>query len=471
MNLRATAEQFDGLGEKVLALFCLVAGVAGLYLAQDPMLWDRWVENVAPIEVVGHLEQAEGAVRHRSSDSLLWRDLVPGKSKRQPLGDGDALFTGGNGKAEIEVEGVEVSLAPGALVIVSKSVPISLQDGKISLALMPNQPAIKIDLRGRIFELATEGAGGPVDLSLAGSAESATISSAVEQRIRIRSGGAELTLNAPGSLSVDAPSAKPRSGRGSSGSLEMSKLVAANPAAAKPLPANPVAAFQPILVPKPIEIAKPLETPLAKPVAAPSVAPVRLPEVQLKDVLISTRLASSFGLHELTAELKWAEVKGATLYGVEVSMDGRKWLALPGQVPSKSPRAMLKVSDPTKAWKYYRVIATLGTRRDAPVVRSLPKSIRITRDAPEPVQVVVDTESSDGRVTLVWRSTVLTKRYRYQISKSPSFDALIEDRTTAKNVGEAKLRSGDYHWRIRSEYVDGVESGWSVTGKFSVAAD
>src|SRR4051812_26342899 len=87
--------------EWLATLAFLTAGLAGQKISRAVDLWDRVFGDDDSRFKVGTLYRQEGSVRRKRDATYLWRDVV---GVQQPVSNGDAVFTGPDGRAKIVFE-------------------------------------------------------------------------------------------------------------------------------------------------------------------------------------------------------------------------------------------------------------------------------------------------------------------------------------------------------------------------------
>ena len=110
-------------------------------MANDLELWESLFGDESGTLTVGLLYpvvgQATGSVRRKPEGSVFWRDVV---SSRQPVSNGDSVFTGPDGTATLELTQIHarLELPPGSLVVVK------LDDNAGPLILIRALPALSM---------------------------------------------------------------------------------------------------------------------------------------------------------------------------------------------------------------------------------------------------------------------------------------------------------------------------------------
>lgn len=118
----------------IVALLCLLGGLAGLRVFTDASIWSA--RDGGEGQTVARLKRQTGVIRFRPNDSLAWRDI---SDASQSLVVKDTVFTGPDGIAELtwEESGDVTTVLPNSLVVIRDPREGQAQDGWLKFFFKP----------------------------------------------------------------------------------------------------------------------------------------------------------------------------------------------------------------------------------------------------------------------------------------------------------------------------------------------
>jgi hypothetical protein len=207
-----------------LAATGISLGVIGLASVNQPNLWNRWLEEPSR-STVAELVPISGTIRLKKDSFAFWQD-VQNPRESHPLGDGDTLFTGPDGRAKLKLpDGTTAELQPSSLIVVHAPPPaerlsefierepsaIEVRQGSLGLKLAHPRSAVRVMSRGKVLRI--EASDQPAVLRLDASGPGGGVQIVAEKgsalRVKAHEGPA-VVLHSGETAAVDAKSEKLR---------------------------------------------------------------------------------------------------------------------------------------------------------------------------------------------------------------------------------------------------------------------
>lgn len=185
--------------DTVFAVACMVAGAWGLGMVLEPRLWTAFLPSDPGGIRVGTVSRKAGILRVRGASSPVWLDLLQKRSAWQ----GDAVFTGEDGYAEIELpSGHRVEVLPNSLVRLElppaseqkrgfgwalRGVPprLNVEKGRFRVKVATLDPRLEIRAAGQKVELGSQPAS-QVDVEVDPNQTGAPLLVRAQERIDLR---------------------------------------------------------------------------------------------------------------------------------------------------------------------------------------------------------------------------------------------------------------------------------------------
>lgn len=415
--------------------FC--AGLAGLFLVLDGEYWNDRASTIDMARSAGVVRREQGAVRQRSEDAWVWRDLG---DREYPVAIGDTLFTGESGFARVRLEsGSEVVIAPRSLVTIRQeeknttkagwlargaAQTVDIKQGHVKLRLTSKTSPLKIKSKTETYQL-----------------ESMSEESAVEVNVEASQPGQSGALQ----ITTDSQS-----------NVKLSEV--------KPKEATPAKA--------PVLLAQG-RTAILNEAQAPL-----LYDLSLRTVNPASGLAwyldvgSSEG--STPVEFTW-ERTGKIPENADVFLEIAEEKQTPylQNVDPMSSKSTVSLSSGNYRWR----LKLMEAEQERITTPWIAFSI-LKLDPPEPLAPVneanLSTKTSELDVNLSWRTGRTGRTAGSRTDFTNELEITRDDgwsnlRSTEGSNASFKLPLGRYNWRLRSVSPNGSRSAWSNVRQFTVA--
>lgn len=503
-------------------LFLFILGISALILAVSSRFWSS-LSNRGPEGRIGELQRANGLVRLKGSDELIWTDL----NDEAKLYDGDAVFTGEQSRAHVELNnGLSGWVDADSMVVIhdageqSRGIPsLVFGHGVTKLLSRANEQRIEIEASGKRYVLQTEHPGTEFEIQVRAQAKSSAQSPVLKvavsrgsltvaqargnHSVEVQSGDA-LEASSEGHLLLSDTPLKALEERPNGWSTEAPELLAPlNGGRITTAKADqdetlefrwkndpPAASYELRIEDMEGRVRSPSShLPGAQIALAPGTYHWQVRRVgeqgqisawsetfsfdlltpvsvfHVPPIWVDTRIGDLERPDILPVSIHWPEIKDAVSYEVSIYQGDR--LVFQNHTKETSLTYLMTELHPQS--NSYEVVARVEKSGGAiELLRSGRAPIRIDFSEPRLIEPQSDTAlRSMDQVLFTWESTLLTQAYEIEIARDEGFQNLLYHEKTEDNFFTPKISAqtlqsqpGRFYWRVRALGND-VQSGWS----------